>query len=376
MLRVIRPGTVWPTGSPVAAFDLDHTLVRPKSKRKFAKDSDDWTFMEINGAGVLKSMKILCALGYQIVIFSNQKNAVDPELRINNILGALAEEGVRAVAYAATADDKYRKPRLGMLEEFQKDYPNSGPLWYCGDAAGRRDDFSASDYAFVYNFTGKIGSRFLDFVTPEELFNDKMSEKLQVLCQRESPLKDSFGWRTMRQPVFDWKKTRPDLVRQPAPGDSISPDGVIETFDPGSRGLLVIFVGYPASGKTTLARRLGEHLGAKVLSHDIQGAKCVKICKESLAKGVSVIIDGCNGTDIARTRYKKDVPSEKVHTVQMLATMEQAMLLNQRRSWGPDGPKPIPDIAFRAFAKRFEDPLGQNIRRCAFDIEPTGIVYP
>ena len=54
----------------IAGFDLDHTLICPKSNRTFPKDNDDWRFVnEEIPAHLLKINK----QGYYIVIFTNQK---------------------------------------------------------------------------------------------------------------------------------------------------------------------------------------------------------------------------------------------------------------------------------------------------------------
>src|SRR4051812_44453652 len=54
--------------SKIAAFDLDHTLIAPKSGRKFPKDTDDWMLLE----GVKKKLNELYTNDYKIVVFTNQ----------------------------------------------------------------------------------------------------------------------------------------------------------------------------------------------------------------------------------------------------------------------------------------------------------------
>ena len=59
----------------------------------------------------------------------------------------------------------FRKPNTGMLEEFHRDIDQEDAiLYYVGDAAGRRGDFSDSDMEFANNGD-------LEFYTPEELFS-------------------------------------------------------------------------------------------------------------------------------------------------------------------------------------------------------------
>lgn len=95
---------------------------------------------------------------YQIVIFTNQGGLKEPKkesvnlrkfkLKVAAILNALQ---VPLMLYAATGNDKYRKPRSGMWDEMIDDLDfdvygvqlkNS---YLVGDAAGREGDFSDSD---------------------------------------------------------------------------------------------------------------------------------------------------------------------------------------------------------------------------------------
>ena len=54
----------------IAAFDLDYTLIRPKSNRKFPKDKDDWKFVHDKIPEILRQV---INKKYYLVIFTNQK---------------------------------------------------------------------------------------------------------------------------------------------------------------------------------------------------------------------------------------------------------------------------------------------------------------
>ena len=56
----------------IACFDLDYTLIKPKSGKKFPIDKNDWEWMYPN---VPKKLKDYYEKKYTIVIFSNQKNS-------------------------------------------------------------------------------------------------------------------------------------------------------------------------------------------------------------------------------------------------------------------------------------------------------------
>jgi len=157
-------GRIPPDSLKVAAcFDLDWTLVRPE-KSKFPKTFNDNVIMNNR----IPMLKQYIGLGYKIVIFSNQKITPRESLqfkvnRMEDVISKFKIEGIPLIVYMATAEDKYRKPNIGMWEEFRKTYTKLESAFYCGDAAGRKDDFSDSDLKFAEN----IG---IKFYTPEELF--------------------------------------------------------------------------------------------------------------------------------------------------------------------------------------------------------------
>lgn len=64
---ILQTGTV-KSSEFIAAFDLDHTIIKPKSGNKFPKDSDDWVLLD----SVSKKINELYNNGYKIVIFTNQ----------------------------------------------------------------------------------------------------------------------------------------------------------------------------------------------------------------------------------------------------------------------------------------------------------------
>ncbi|CAR24209.1 polynucleotide 3'-phosphatase [Lachancea thermotolerans CBS 6340] len=209
----------------VYGFDLDHTLIKPKSGGRFGRSADDWMFMsyalksdrssEKDASKVRRSADTLVDIlsvdaNAHVVVFSNQggvitvprdsKSCVKYMNKIETILKDPSLEKVRdriwlyaspkrpaslsnkktkpgKITKAArtlpekkpVADTTYpfetmRKPNIGMYEEFKKDFPGEFEfVYYCGDAAGRASDFSDSDKMFAQN----VGS---EFRTPEEVF--------------------------------------------------------------------------------------------------------------------------------------------------------------------------------------------------------------
>lgn len=134
--------------SKVASFDLDWTIIRPKGNTVFPKDNNDWVIFP----KILTFIREKHMGGYCIVIFTNQKN-VDRNLfktKIENISNHLK---VPLLLYGSTKNDLYRKPSVGMWEKMCEKIGdvNTDESFYIGDAAGRRGDFSDTDYKFAIN---------------------------------------------------------------------------------------------------------------------------------------------------------------------------------------------------------------------------------
>jgi bifunctional polynucleotide phosphatase/kinase len=156
--------------SGFACFDLDWTLVQPKDT-KFPRTYTDNYIMPKR----IEKLKELIEKGYNIILFSNQKLSNKENLqfklsRMADIIEKFNLQGIPLLLYMAVNDDKYRKPNTGMWDYFNL-YMNSKGVkvskeysFYCGDAAGRVNDFSDSDKEFAKN----IG---IKFYIPEEVFH-------------------------------------------------------------------------------------------------------------------------------------------------------------------------------------------------------------
>lgn len=146
-----------------AIFDLDWTLVKPATS-KFPKNAQDNVIMN-NRIPLLRKYQ---ELGYLIVVISNQKLTQreilsDKIARMNDVITKFGAHSIDLLILMATQDDEYRKPGVGMYKLLFQLVPNIKTGFYCGDAAGRPNDFSDSDLKFAE------GTR-LTFYTPEQIF--------------------------------------------------------------------------------------------------------------------------------------------------------------------------------------------------------------
>ncbi|OQV01346.1 hypothetical protein CLAIMM_06724 [Cladophialophora immunda] len=309
----------------IAAFDLDDTLVAPNTVNKWARSAVSWKWWDPSIPGRLKSLH---DDGYLLVILSNQSaiSLKDNPKTLKKDMASLANFKNQASSilkqvdlpisiYAATGQDRYRKPRVGMWEEMLEDYDLQAEgavdmehSFYVGDAAGRdktdkrRKDHATSDRDLAAN----IG---IKFHTPEEFFLDEATEPYEH--------------------VFD-----PTKHLEPAqPSDSTVTGAVEDTvsapFTKNSPHELVIFCGSPGAGKSTFYWDVLQPLGYERVNQDILKTrdKCIKKAKELLEAGLSVAVDNTNA-DIETRAY-----------------------------WmNPENRTQLPGIAFRSFIQRFQEP--------------------
>ena len=147
-------------------FDLDGTLIKTKSGNKFPKSATDFEFLPY----VLDKLKALSEDGYHIIIVSNQAFNKKSLIRkkILNVYSELKELNVSI--FVALKHDKYRKPNIGLWEDYIKPLKVKKGTLFVGDALGRKGDFSDSDLMFVKN-VNKEYPKALKVVSPEKYFS-------------------------------------------------------------------------------------------------------------------------------------------------------------------------------------------------------------
>lgn len=147
----------------VAAFDLDDTLIVANSGSKWARSATSWKWWD---GSIPTRLKALHKEGYIIVVISNQGNVslkVDPKSlqkdskSLTNLKAQITsifqQLDFSIHFYAATTQDRYRKPRTGMWDRLLDDLHVHGVVdmpksFYVGDAAGReKADKRAKDHA-------------------------------------------------------------------------------------------------------------------------------------------------------------------------------------------------------------------------------------
>lgn len=327
-----------PGSSKIIGFDMDSTLIVPKSGKKFPQNAGDWKWWN---PAVVPTLKKYWNNGYKIVIFTNQagieKNKTKPDEIKTKILALCKELGFPIWAYAAAATNNWRKPHSEMWQ-YLITKANSGVTVdlhncvYVGDAAGRKAgwkagakrDFGCGDRKFGWN-SG------IPFQTPEEFF----------LGQKAV----DFEWRSL-DPVKFLEKAETEAKE--------------ETFAKDGQELM-IFCGFPASGKSTFAENYFIPNGYEWINRDTlkTPAKCLKVAKEALKAGKSVVIDNTSPKIADRKPYIDAAKAAGANVRCIYFDIPQALAghLNFYREHHSNGERRrVPDVAFNMYKKHAVPP--------------------
>lgn len=234
----------------IAGFDLDFTLIKPKSGKKFPINKDDWMWLYPK----IKDKLINISKEYQIVIFSNQlgisKNKtsrIDIEEKCDKIQKDI---NIPLIFLIADKDDKFRKPRVGFWKYLIKKGIIENKSFYVGDAAGRSTDFNDTDRKFAFNIK-------IPFYTPEDFFLDK----------KELPL----SYRKYQLNCNHYQKY---------------------LMLPNNDKILIIISGYPASGKSYLSKKIVKNHNFHYVSKENDKQNLKRNLIELLADNKKIIVEG------------------------------------------------------------------------------------
>lgn len=192
---VVLDGPGAPHSDKVAGFDIDWTVIKTKSGRKFPTGPKDWEFLY---DCVPLKLKELHDSGTKVVFFTNQAGVEKQKVTVKELCSKFeditAAVGIPIQVFMSTGNSHYRKPSVAMWR-YMEEHCNGGikvkpaESLYVGDAAGRAKnwapgkpkDFSSGDRMFAAN----VGAR---FHTPEGFF----------LGEAEAP----FEWNALDPAAF------------------------------------------------------------------------------------------------------------------------------------------------------------------------------
>jgi bifunctional polynucleotide phosphatase/kinase len=311
----------------MACFDLDQTLITPKSGKKFPINSDDWKWLYESVPNVLKKYE---NAGYHIVIVTNQALMGKSQNGINSIkskLDAIAEELIKLVGinfdvYCLTEKNIFRKPYPSLIDRIDPLRKVRKESFFCGDACGRKGDFSDTDLKFARNC-------FLKFYTPENIFLDHPT---------------IIGLDHIKYPI--------DLYEKPVDQN--------ESYSFSHSKELILMVGFPASGKSHIAQYIAQNIlqNGTILSLDSVGnkKKLMQTFNELLNIDQNIIIDNTNLTIGARKEFIDLAKNHQYHITVLLmkCSIERCLHNNHYRHFITG--KLIPDMVYRMMRKNYVEP--------------------
>ncbi|MBE18137.1 MAG: DNA 3'-phosphatase [Nitrospinae bacterium] len=320
------------------AFDFDDTLVDLKTKNILDN--------------VLNTLTQLYNTGYRLVIFSNQmgiskKKTTHKEIR-DIFMKFRKHINIPIHIFYSIDSDIYRKPNIGMYNLFTELYNNNNIKYYCGDAAGRKKDFSASDLYFANN-SG------LEFKTPEEVFYNKIPK---YLADRDTPKLELY-----KKDI--WKDGKLDNPRKLFNIYNIEKYKLCPKLDT-SKKILVIIIGPPGVGKSSLSKVLSEKYNLKIINNDsyvnIKQTKIMfdKYKKEEDINGI--IIDNCNSKKTTRDFWINRLNDTTWNIFYIYFQIDKSISIHLTKYRTFNGYINIPLIAIHKYYKDLEIPTEENMK--------------
>ena len=278
----------------MAAFDYDWTLVCPKDGKTFPSNIEDWEWLY---SSIPQKIKNYYDDGFMIVIFTNQSKDWKHE-QIKLVLKTL---DIPVFVVVATEKCDY-KPNPYLFNTFiGVNKINKDKSFFIGDAIGRSGDFSNSDKDFAEN----IG---VPCYCPEQVFHVK-NEIIEI-------------------PII-----------------SLTDDKQI-----------IIMMGYPGSGKSTIAKNICKIHDFICIEGDVYktSTKMIKASLEYIKQEKSIVFDATNSSSKKRKEYVElgKKYNYKIVCIHVNTPLDIAYKRNKLRNYE----KYVPKIAYSVYSKNFEQP--------------------
>jgi DNA 3'-phosphatase len=302
----------------ILGIDLDWTIIKPVKGKIHPIDENDWEFFQKD----ISRIKYKIDDGYKFVIFTNQggllnlttgKMGVDGfKKRWHYIYTKLQTDyNINSVYLIVSLQDDFnRKPSTGMWDFVANSLNgdkkvNLDKSLYVGDMAGRKSDHSSTDLLFALN----IG---VNFKVPEVFYNDNKDSKnnTKVLIESIKNNDKIFNGKDFIE-HFDVNISRKNKQVTDHIKTLLLPDKDKDKDKDKKQAkqYLILFVGSPASGKTSFyEQNLKDIYNLVYLSSDIFNGTPSKFNKEiekELLNKKNVLIDNTNSTSKTREKYIK-----------------------------------------------------------------------
>ena len=215
----------------ICIFDLDNTIIKTKSGNVFPKNLNDWIFLFDNTVKTLNQENIIYGIVSNQSGLKTENKKNDWITKLNDIIKFIPIHFV----FASTGNNEYRKPLPNSWYYIKEhilfnvnvmELERDNKIYYIGDACGRTNDFSDSDLKYALNLKFK-------FKTPEKYFLKTKNEIMNISYPKlEYYTENEF--------------------------DEIVNKILNEILNSINLKIIIVMVGFPASGKTFLRKKLIE----------------------------------------------------------------------------------------------------------------------
>jgi len=339
-------------------FDLDDTIISPKGRHRPGAPYKVWKFKK-------NVVEKLATVDGVLILISNQANLSkykeDFKTKIEEVVDSLREASITLpiLLYAANGYSSCRKPHTGIISQYllpllkEHKVGRIKELLYVGDAAGRKGDHSDSDRKFLMNIalyirSKKVNSETPYFQEPEQYFENKKATPFVLSGINPK-----------------------DIINKLKGGKKISELDSSIKYLKGQGQEVILMIGPPASGKTSIAKRIAKEWKYTRINQDTVGSKkkVDDLLEKSLNDGKSVVMDSTNGNpdrrseqiDIAKEYFRENDLPIHIRAFVMNGDMpeeiqqELAHHMNLVRERSTNNPR-IPKIAYRIYYKNYQPP--------------------
>ncbi len=316
-----------------AGFDLDFTLIKTKSGKKFPIDANDWTWLYPNVKEIIK--EIALDDSFIITIFTNQlgidKGKTDIEELKKKFTQIHQNLKVNLIFLVADKDDNYRKPRIGMWKYLKDLGIKKEGSYYVGDAAGRiKDknfpkDHSDSDRKFAENLK-------VPFFTPEVFF----------IHQKNTDLEREWKYEGYR---LDHNLKIKNKIK----------------FDNKDKNIVLV-AGLPGSGKSYLSKKLSKKYGFIHLSQDKDKGTIYKKIKTFIKNNNNIVVEGLFYSKSSREKILKLADKYDKYLIKVNTDFNLSYHLNYYR-YLKKGENLIPKVVYHSYNKYYEEPQTEDYKK-------------
>jgi bifunctional polynucleotide phosphatase/kinase len=281
----------------MASFDYDWTMVNPIAGQTFPTNIDDWKWYSDE---VPKMIHKFSEDDFMIVIFTNQSKS----WKCDQIKIVCESLHIPLFIVIANVKTEYKPNRLMFDNLIQGKFVNKEESFFVGDALGRKTDFSDSDKVFAEN----IG---IKWISPEEMF-----------------LSRSF---------------------------------VVPSIELHDSPEIIIMVGYPGSGKTTIANSICKNKNYIHISSDKFKSITTRMIKYSLDfmnQKKSIVFDATNSSVKKRKLYitLSLKHNYRVRCIHVTTPLDMSYKRNKMRA----DEYQVPKIAYSIYNKHYDEPTAEE----------------